>query len=1069
MTGSRREFIKSSLAAATAAIAGFPGFSLAAAKDPQKGWVWDKGVCRFCGVGCGIEVATKSGRVVGIRGDAKSPVNRGLLCVKGYANAEILYGEDRLKTPMLRMKDGKFDKNGDFTPVSWERAFEEMERQWRKAHGELGPTGVGVMGSGQYTIQEGYAASKLVKAGWRSNNLDPNARHCMASAVAAFMQTFGIDEPAGCYDDIELTDTVVLWGANMAEMHPMLWARIVDRKLKAGKAYQVVNLTTVRNRSSDMADMEIVFAPNADLAILNFIAREIVTRGVWDKEFVEKHCVFAAGVTDIGYGMRPTGKFAFAAEQDVQAREVEVVLSKEEAIGMGLDPAVEHRVKQASAGDPGKHWTIGFEEFKKGVEPYTLDFVSAVSKGDPDEPLDAFKKKLQQLADWYAEKARKVVSYWTMGFNQHVRGTWVNEQAYMVHLLMGKQAKPGNGAFSLTGQPSACGTAREVGTFAQRLPADMVVYDPQHRAHAEAHWKLPKGTINPQIGSHITKMMRGLEDGSLKWLWIQVTNPFQSTANANHWIKAAREKDAFIVVSDVYPTLSGKVADLLLPSAMIFEKWGGYGNSERRTQLWRQLVNPPGEARTDLWQMMEFSKRFKLSDVWGGQKVPGLKSDGFEDGKLPDVLEAAKALGYKPETTLYEVLFARSENKKFAWPDKVAGKAPNATVAAAKLDWFPEKALFEEYAGFGRGEGHDLAPFDVYYQPEVRGLRWPVVNGKETPWRFNEEYDPYAAKGKGFDFYGKAMKKIPSGDLKGVTNPEPVALPGKAKIFFRPYAAPAERPDSQFDLWLTTGRVLEHWHSGSMTRRVPELHAAVPEAVLVMHPEDAKSRGLAQGDLVWIESRRGKIKVRVDLEGRNKPPRGTVFVPWFDESVFINKVTLDATCPISKETDFKKAAVRVTKATVLLLAALLSLPLFAATQTAKAPKPAPKTVAPVSDRDLSLYPGSVFEVPAPSGAKADTSGPGDKKRLARPFPISPPRIPHGIADLDPITVAGNQCLDCHAPDAGEAAVSKSHLIDYRNSPDKAGTTLAGARYVCTACHVSLTDARSLRKNDFRFP
>jgi len=88
------------------------------------------------------------------------------------------------------------------------------------------------MGSGQYTIQEGYAAVKLVKAGWRSNNLDPNARHCMASAVTAFMQTFGIDEPSGCYDDIELTDTVVTWGANMAEMHPMLWARVIDERLR---------------------------------------------------------------------------------------------------------------------------------------------------------------------------------------------------------------------------------------------------------------------------------------------------------------------------------------------------------------------------------------------------------------------------------------------------------------------------------------------------------------------------------------------------------------------------------------------------------------------------------------------------------------------------------------------------------------------------------------------------------------------------------------------------------------------------------------------------------------------
>jgi nitrate reductase NapA len=248
------------------------------------------------------------------------------------------------------------------------------------------------------------------------------------------------------------------------------------------------------------------------------------------------------------------------------------------------------------------------------------------------------------------------------------------------------------------------------------------------------------------------------------------------------------------------------------------------------------------------------------------------------------------------------------------WPDPVGKGVSNATVDAGKLAWFPEKALFEEYAAFGRGHGHDLASFDTYFRADVRGLRWPVINGKETPWRFNEEFDPYVSKGSGIEFYGDAGKAIPKGNLSGPAAPEKVALKGKAKIFFRPWASPAESPDERWDLWLTTGRVLEHWHSGTMTRRVPELHAAMPSAQLFMHPADAKSRGLEQNDLAWIESRRGKIKARVEISGRNRTPRGLVFVPWFDEGVFINRITLDATCPISKEIDFKKCAVRVTKA-----------------------------------------------------------------------------------------------------------------------------------------------------------
>ncbi|HEU4382924.1 MAG TPA: nitrate reductase catalytic subunit NapA [Anaeromyxobacteraceae bacterium] len=914
-TLSRRDLLKAGFTSAVVGAAGLPVLSEAEEKA-QQGWQWDKSVCRFCGTGCGILVATQQGRVVGVRGDPASPVNRGLLCSKGYALPQIQYGADRLTRPLLRKKGGRFDKQGDFEPVSWTEAFDVMEREFKRHYRALGPTAVGIMGSGQYTIQEGYAAVKLLKAGWRSNNLDPNARHCMASAVAAFMQTFGIDEPAGCYDDIELTDLVVMWGSNMAEMHPMLWARIVDKRLRSPD-YRVVNISTFGNRSSEAADLEILIKPSSDLALWNYLAREIVRRGAVDEEFVRAHCVFAAGPADIGYGMRDSDARAFAAEKDTQLRERVVVLTREEAVGRRLDPSQRHERKQADAAGAGRHWLISFEDFKKALEPYTLDFTAELCRGDRDEPLEGFKKKLSQLADWYADRKRKAVSFWTMGFNQHVRGTWVNEQAYMLHLLTGKQARPGAGAFSLTGQPSACGTAREVGTFAHRLPADMVVDNAEHRAHSEHLWNLPGKTLNPKVGSHITQMMRDLEDGKLRWLWVQVTNPFQSTANANHWIAAARKMDSFIVVSDVYPTLSSKVADLILPSAMIFEKWGAYGNSERRTQTWRQVVNPPGEARSDVWQMMEFSKRFALAEVWGRQPVPGLKAEGFEDGQLPDVLAEAESKGYGRGDTLHDVLFATPENRKVKWPDPVARGARNGTVEAAGVEWFVEKALFEDYARFGRGHGHDLAPFDVYYRDDVRGLRWPVVDGKETPWRFNDAYDPYARKGSGFDFYGKAMKAIPTGDLDGVIDKAPKPVPGKAKIFFRPYAAPAESPDQAFDLWLSTGRVLEHWHSGTMTRRVPELNAAVPQAVMFMHPKDAEARKLRTGDLAWVESRRGKILVRAELGGRNRMPRGMVFVPWFDEGVFINKVTLDATCPISKETDFKKCAVKVYRAEAL--------------------------------------------------------------------------------------------------------------------------------------------------------
>ena len=246
-------------------------------------------------------------------------------------------------------------------------------------------------------------------------------------------------------------------------------------------------------------------------------------------------------------------------------------------------------------------------------------------------------------------------------------------------------------------------------------------------------------------------------------------------------------------------------------------------------------------------------------------------------------------LAKKPEyrgKTLFDVLYQNGQVDKFPVEDIEKGYA---NQEAKDFGFYVQKGLFEEYASFGRGHAHDLAPFDAYHAG--RGLRWPVVNGAETRWRFREGRDPYVKQGRDIEFYGFAD--------------------GKARIFALPYEPPAEAPDSEYPFWLVTGRVLEHWHSGSMTRRVPELYRSFPNAVVFMHPDDAAERKLGRGDEVKVQSRRGFIRTRIETEGRDKVPRGVVFVPWFDESQLINKVTLDATDPISLQTDFKKCAVKI--------------------------------------------------------------------------------------------------------------------------------------------------------------
>ncbi len=302
----RRDFMKANAAVAAAAAAGIM-IPVKNVQADDTGIRWDKAPCRYCGTGCSVLVGTKDGRVVATQGDPDAEVNRGLNCIKGYFLSKMMYGADRMQEPMLRMKDGKFDKNGDFTPVSWEQAFSIMAEKIKTIIKNDGPNAVGMFSSGQTTIFEGYAKVKLWKGGFRSNTIDPNARHCMASAAVAFMRTFGMDEPMGCYNDIEKTDAFVLWGSNMAEMHPILWSRISDRRLSDNKV-KVVVMSTYEHRSFELADTPIIFKPHSDLAILNYIANYIIQNDKVNWDFVNKHTKFKRGETNIGYGLRPEHK-----------------------------------------------------------------------------------------------------------------------------------------------------------------------------------------------------------------------------------------------------------------------------------------------------------------------------------------------------------------------------------------------------------------------------------------------------------------------------------------------------------------------------------------------------------------------------------------------------------------------------------------------------------------------------------------------------------------------------------------------------------------------------------------
>jgi nitrate reductase NapA len=453
-----------------------------------------------------------------------------------------------------------------------------------------------------------------------------------------------------------------------------------------------------------------------------------------------------------------------------------------------------------------------------------------------------------------------------MGMNQHTMGTAVNALVHGVHLLSGHFGRAGDAPTSLTGQPSACGTVREVGTLAHALPGGRLVANPEHRQECEQYWNLPAGKLNPQPGYHTVKMWEqfctpAADGGDIDTIWVQVTNPGQTLPNL-HKLFNAKEglEEKFLIVSDVYPTATTRLADLILPSAMWVEKNGVFGNSERRTQQWFKMVDPPGAARDDAWQTLAVAHR------------------------------------------LYERGFAgmRDKEGRFLMEMRDASGTP---VPAWEWEHYydinVDKQLFEEYRQFTRLKHKDLAPYDQYV--EARGLRWPVVeqadgSWQETRFRFVEGEDPYVTPGAGVQFYHSSTQD------------------DRAQLWFHPYEPPAEVPDEAYPLMMTTGRVLEHWHSGSMTRRIPQLHKAMPSAYVEMHPEDAQARNITNGSRVVIRSRRGALTLQAWIDGRGRPPRGTVFVPFFDETLLINELTLDAIDPFSKQPDYKKSAVQITKA-----------------------------------------------------------------------------------------------------------------------------------------------------------
>ncbi len=376
--------------------------------------------CPYCGVGCGTVIkADQTGRILGVVPDKQHPTNKGVQCIKGLNSDEPIY-MDRL-TKVLKRKDmsdpltghvssskGSFDDR-DFEEITYEEAEHIIAEKIARIHRKWGGNSIGLYGSGQLTVEAQWIENKLVKGVLGSNSIEANARTCMTSAVTAYFKTFGSDTPPLCYDDIEEADMITFWGHNPRGAHTIVFWRAADRKKKAG----IPTVIADPRRTGSVQALEEINPRNSyhfptingDISILNAIA----------------HCI----VTD---------------HEDVVDYEF-------------LEPN-----------------TTGYKDYIRMVkEEYAPEAVTDRSMVDPD--------LIRQVAREWADASRKgrrngrggVLSFWGIGYNQHIHGQHNVISIINLHALTGNLGRPGAGPFSMTGQPNAMGE-RLMGGLTGRLP-----------------------------------------------------------------------------------------------------------------------------------------------------------------------------------------------------------------------------------------------------------------------------------------------------------------------------------------------------------------------------------------------------------------------------------------------------------------------------------------------------------------------------------------------------------------------------------------------------------------------
>jgi len=437
-------------------------------------------------------------------------------------------------------------------------------------------------------------------------------------------------------------------------------------------------------------------------------------------------------------------------------------------------------------------FTENFDALRAVVKRYPPEVASPICGIEPE--------RIRSIARVIGN-AKAMLVFWGMGISQHVHGTDNARCLISLVLLTGNCGRPGTGLHPLRGQNNVQG-ASDAGLIPMMFPDYVPVDDPAARAKYQKAWG---AQLDPNRGKTVVEISHGIAEGKINGMYVMGENPFMPDPNVEAVRDAFCNLD-FLVVQDIFLTETAEVADVVLPASSYFEKLGTYTNTDRRVQLGRPALKPPGEARLD-WEI--------LCDVMTRMGYPQ---------KYKDVEE-----------------------------------------------------VFVEFAELTES---------------YKGLRFKHLGGPGKLWPCP---DPENSEGI-VVLFGDGF---PTKSGRGRFSPAEV-LPA------------AELPSDEFPFILNTGRTLQHWHTGSMTRRAKALDAIEPEAFCELHPDDLARLGIEDDSMVRLSTRRNSLRVKA--RASRKMQRGGVFMPFCFREAAANLLTNDALDPKGKIPEFKFCAVRVEKA-----------------------------------------------------------------------------------------------------------------------------------------------------------